>query len=267
MTSELTDHCPSYFRPGTADVFHPTHAVGGGWNPDELHIAPVLGLLTHRIEREIQSNIAQSMRIGRLCFDILGVLHMEPFEVRHRIARSGRTIELHEAQVWQRDRLAVHLRAWTLAGYDTAGVSVTEIPCMPQRTEMDAWEFESIWPGGFVRTIAARRSSARAGRCKIWIKTDTPLLEGEDIGPVAQCMTLIDVANGSSPAVDPQKVAFPNVDVSVHLIRSPVPPWFGLDTSVSIGRTGLGLTQSYIHDEQGALGIVSQCLTVRPLSN
>jgi hypothetical protein len=55
------------------------------------------------------------------------------------------------------------------------------------------------------------------------------------------------------------------VDLTVHLVREPVSAWVGLDTHVTFGGTGLGLTASELHDEAGYLGQVAQALTVRPL--
>ena len=58
---------------------------------------------------------------------------------------------------------------------------------------------------------------------------------------------------------------FPNLDLTVHLFRQPAGGWLGLDTTVSFGPAGQGLTSSVLHDEQGPLGSVQQTLTVRPL--
>ena len=69
---------------------------------------------------------------------------------------------------------------------------------------------------------------------------------------------------GVAPRLPPETVAFPNVDLTVHLFREPRAGWLGFDTSVSFGAAGLGLTQSVLHDRDGAFGTVAQCLTVRP---
>jgi hypothetical protein len=59
-------------------------------------------------------------------------------------------------------------------------------------------------------------------------------------------------------------VAFPNVDLTAHLVRSPEPGWLGFDTTVTFGPTGHGLTSSVLHDEHGPVGTLAQSLTVRP---
>lgn len=77
-------------------------------------------------------------------------------------------------------------------------------------------------------------------------------------------MGLVDVANGIAPLVSPKEVAFPNLDLTAHFFREPAGEWLGLQTSVSIGPEGMGLTQTILHDRQGPIGALSQLLTVRP---
>jgi hypothetical protein len=90
------------------------------------------------------------------------------------------------------------------------------------------------------------------------------LLDGEDVSATARAMGLVDIANGLAPLISPQDAAFPNLDLTVHLLRPPTGEWVGLDTSVSASPQGLGLTHSILHDESGAFGTVCQCLTLRP---
>lgn len=132
---------PWYFEPLGGRRFAPSAHVGGGWNPREQHIAPAFGLLTHLIERHRDQRRDDGLVLGRLCFDIHGVLPMAPFEA-----------------------------------------------------------------------------------------------------------------------------VFPNLDLTAHLLRAPAGDWVGFDTSVSFGPDGVGLTHSWVHDREGLVGTVSQCLTVRPVA-
>ncbi len=63
----------------------------------------------------------------------------------------------------------------------------------------------------------------------------------------------------------PREWMFPNLDLTIHLMRRPTGRWLGLDTTVSFGPTGQGLTSSVLHDQEGPLGSVQQTLTVRPI--
>ena len=59
-------------------------------------------------------------------------------------------------------------------------------------------------------------------------------------------------------------MAYPNLDLTVHLFTEPRTEWLGFDTSVSFGGNGIGFTHSILHDGHGPIGAISQILTVRP---
>ena len=81
----------------------------------------------------------------------------------------------------------------------------------------------------------------------------------------AAFLSVVDTANGIAVRQDPREWMFPNVDLSVHLWRQPVPGWVGLDTTVVFGTGGVGLTSSTLHDVEGPVGRCEQILTVRRL--
>jgi hypothetical protein len=109
-----------------------------------------------------------------------------------------------------------------------------------------------------------RRESAAPGRGAFWVRTDHDLVAGERVSRLAAVAGLIDIANGMVVRVDPNAVAFPNIDLTAHFFREPGEGWLGFDTTVSFGAAGLGLTSSVLHDLDGAFGTLNQLLTVRP---
>lgn len=121
-----------------------------------------------------------------------------------------------------------------------------------------------MWPGGFIATAHLRRHQVEPGRAHFWVRTDEPLVEGEDVSPTAAAVGLLDIANGMTVREDPTRVAFPNLDLTAHLVRAPRPGWLGFDTAVTFGDDGIGLTSSVLHDEDGPVGTLAQVLTVRP---
>lgn len=267
MTATLAAMPAWYFEERPNLHFVPTGLVGGGWNPSEQHIAPALGLLTHLVEQHHEQRRGKELAIGRLCFDIHGVLPMEPFRVEIEVVRPGRTIELVEARIFHGGRTTVVLRAWLLAEHDSSGISGSPQQPIPSPEQLSPWEFSNIWPGGFVRSIQTRRYKQADGKGIFWVDTDVTLLKGHTVSSLARLMGLVDVANGAMPRVSPIETVFPNVDLTAHLVRSPCGSWVGFDTSVSFGPTGIGVTHSLIHDSEGFLGVVSQCLTVRPMAS
>src|SRR5690606_14252760 len=137
---------------------------------------------------------------------------------------------------------------------------------MPGPDETPAWDPTTDWPGGFVASIEVRLSLETPGRGRVWARTDGPLLDGEEVGALARTAGPLDVANGMTVRSDPRRVAFPNLDLTAHLFRAPTGGWLGLDTTVTFGPSGAGLTSAVLHDPDGAFGRLAQTLVVRDLS-
>jgi hypothetical protein len=255
----------TYFLRQSETAFEPTEHVGGAWNPDELHIAPVLGLLAHLVEADHAARRPEApLVIARASYDILGVIPMDVFEISVRVVRPGRTIELVEAMLSQAGRPAVALRAWMLQQNDTAAMQGSPLPHMALIESFAPWSAGDVWAGGAIRSIDARREAAGTGRARCWIRPQHSLLEGETVSARARMLGMLDFANGIATRVPPEAAFYPNVDLTASIFREPAGDWFGLDTSVSFGDEGIGLTESVVSDASGPLGTSSQTLTVRP---
>lgn len=258
------DCAEPYFERVDTHRFRPTRHVGGGWNPDEQHIAPAFGLLAHAVETDRDARRNDGLRLGRVSCDILGVIPMEAVDIEIDILRAGRTIELVEAHMRHDGRTAVILRAWLMAGGDTAAIAGSGLSTIAPVTQMAPWDIGTRWPGGFVRSVEIRRDEQAAGNARFWVRSPHPLVGGETTSATARMLGLLDVANGVTPRAEPEAVAYPNLDLTAHLFEVPRGEWIGFDTRVSFGSDGIGLTHSVLHDSEGPIGTSSQCLTVRP---
>lgn len=254
----------AYFERLGEGVFRPTGLVQGAWNTSEQHIAPVLGLIAHVLEADHRSRQGEAMQLGRVSFDILGVLPMEEVRVETRVLRPGRTIELAEATLSHAGRAAVVARAWWMQRADTSALAGSPLPEMAPLSECEPWSMSDVWAGAFLTTLDARRRLIEQGRAQAWVHAPAALVAGEPSSATTRMLGLIDVANGIATRARPEDVAFPNLDVTAHLLRPPVGDWIGLDTTVSFAATGLGMTHSVLHDERGPVGTSVQTLTVRP---
>lgn len=254
----------AYFHRLSTTVFEPTEHVGGAWNPAEQHVAPVLGLLAHVIECDHATRRPEApLVLARANYDILGVIPMAPFEVDTRVVRAGRTIELVEATLSQNARPGLTLRAWMLQASDTGDLSGSALAAMSPRDGMAEWHADAGWRGGAIRSAEFRHRGFGPGRAQSWLRPRMPLLAGEPISTRARMLGALDFANGIAIRVSPTEVLYPNVDLTASVFREPTGEWIGLDTSVSFGPDGVGLTESVLSDENGPLGTSSQTLTLR----
>ncbi|MDR6891186.1 thioesterase family protein [Falsarthrobacter nasiphocae] len=251
-----------YRRTGEGRFASTIHAQGA-WNPHEQHMGPASGLLAHEIERFSR---AEGLRIARLSYDILGLMAGGDVSVTVEMERPGRTIQLVRAEMTGPDgRPCLRARAWLLATTDTEEIAGLEEETMPHREECDPLDGSAIWGGGYIAQLEGfRHKDSRPGRGWSWVSSTHPLVEGEDAA-FGEFVRDLDAANGMAVRVSPGDSgwAYPNVDLQLHLIRAPRGPWKGLDTRVSFGADGVGLTSSVVSDSDGVVGRMEQTLTLR----
>jgi len=255
----------AYFERTGPTSFCATEHVSGAWEVSEQHIAPSLGLIAHCIERDRDARRNDGLVIGRLSYDILGTVPVADVEVETRVLRPGRTIELAEATMTHAGRAIVVARAWLMATRDTSSVAASPLPGIPGPDQTPVWPASEVWPGGFIESVEVRRAQDEPGRAHFWVRTGLPLVDGEEVSPLARVAGLLDISNGMTVRHDPRQVAFPNVDLTAHFFADPDPDWIGFDTSVSFGASGIGVTTSVLHAPAGPIGVSAQFLTVRPL--
>ena len=254
----------AYFERVGESAFRATQHVSGAWNVEHQHIAPALGLLAHLVERDRDARGRDGLVVARLSYDILGTVPVDVVEGAVEVVRPGRTIELVQATLSHSGRPAVRLQAWLLRPTDTGLLQGTQLPRIPGPGEMPSWDPTSVWPGGFVASVEARRVQDKPGRAAYWVRTPLPLLRDEPVSRLAAMAGLLDIANGMAVRADPRDVAFPNVDLTVHLFGEPRGDWVGFDTTVSFGPCGVGLTSTVLHDAGGPIGTMAQILALRP---
>lgn len=254
----------AYFERTGPSAFLATEHTGGAWVLDEQHIAPALGLLAHVVETDRDQRRDDALPLARLSYDILGTLPIGEVTTTVTVRRPGRTIELVEATLSHGDRPAVVLRAWLLQPRATQSIAGSATPRIPGPEDTESWDPATVWPGGFIKTAHLRRTQAEPGRAHFWVRTDEPLVADEPVSPAAAAVGLLDIANGMTVREDLTQVAFPNLDLTAHLVRAPRAGWVGFDTTVTFGADGIGLTSSVLHDEDGPIGTLAQILTLRP---
>lgn len=259
---ELDADSDAYYRPLGDGRYAPTLHAQGAWREDEQHMAPVAGLLAHCIERH---EPRPDMQLARITFEILGMIPARPVEVTCTTIRPGRTIELVEATMSCAGRAVVRATAWRLSTQETTEVEGGHQEPLPSPDEATPWEGMTLWGGGYIASMRFRAvGDGVPGRGRAWMRPTKQLVEGEPSSPTAAFIGVVDTANGIARRAHPSEWLFPNVDLTIHLFRAPTAGWAGFDTDVTFGPTGLGLTSTTLHDEQGPVGRAEQILTVRP---
>lgn len=254
----------SYFIRTGESSYTATEHTTGAWDISDQHIALPIGLLAHVLETDFVQRRDDPLFLARMSVDILGTIPVTEVDYSVRVIRPGRTVELVEAALSHAGRTAVQMRGWFMAQQDTAAIAGTGFTPIATPHEHEPSDPSEDWPGGALADLSCRRLKREPGRGSFWLSQSIPLVDDSPVSTVAQAASLFDFANGMVARADPQRVFFPNLDLTAHLIRPPAQGPVGFDTSVSFGDNGVGLTHSVLHDVMGPIGSLAQALTVRP---
>ncbi|BDH57500.1 thioesterase family protein [Tsukamurella sp. PLM1] len=253
------------------EVFDPAPATASVWADTMQHGAPPAAIMVRAMEKLV----GDGARISRVTVDLLGVVPITRTRVRAWHARPGRTITLLAAEMDCLDdtgayRTVARAQAWALAASDTAPIARDLSPALPPPGEVDGAMpdfFEHLKDQGFLAACDWRfvdHPDGPDGPKQCWIRARMPLVAGEAPSPLVQVFSVIDAANGISAYLDPTSVTWMNMDMTVHLHRSPAPVdgWVGVLGDQLVGGEGIGTTVSRIYDGAGAFAVGAQTLLI-----
>ena len=244
--------------------YRPTIHAQGAWNPHEQHMAPASGIVAAELE---QFSPRTDMRIGRISFDIFGLIAFDDFSISTQVIRAGKTIELIEATLQANGKTCIVARAWRMQIQDTQSIAGLEDQAIHFPDSYTKWSGLQRWAGGFIQTVQAHADpDTRAGKGIVWLNNTLEMVEQQATSDFVHLVGMIDVANGIVPRQKGKlDWAFPNLDLQIHLYRYPTGQWLGLETVQQYGTDGIGLTSSVLHDIHGPFGRSEQILTIRPM--
>lgn len=236
--------------------------TAGPWGPDKQHAGPPAALLARAVER---FEPREGHRLGRVSVDVLGAVPVAPLRIEVERLRSGRRLELFEAQAVADGRPVLIARAWRLA------CTPDDFPSVPERAPLDPPELPAevsirlpgVHRDGYLSAVDfrfERGSFDEPGPAMGWGRPRIPLLAGEDLTGWQRALLLADSASGISLALDPIRYTAINCDLSVVLHRDPATEWVGLDATTTITGGSGAMTATTLLDRQGPIGTATQTL-------
>jgi hypothetical protein len=249
----------AFYEPLGNGRFRATKATQSPWDPHMQHGGPPAALAAAVIER---SHPRPEMRIGRISLDFLGAIPLGEIDVRTRIVRPGRRVELVEAALASDGREVVVARAWRIAtnpeihrilpeGHTAPHPPVPPLATATERRFMPAHDFgygDAIeW-----RFISEVRESDEAAR--VWMRPRVPLIAGEPLGGLERLLICADSANGVSSRLAFHEWLFVPPSLTVTLHRYPSDEWIFMRAITTISDDGLGFTEAMLADQRGFVG-------------
>lgn len=264
----------AFFEPD-GDAYRATELTRGPWDERAQHAGPPAALIAREVER-----LDGARRIGRITYDILRPVPIDRLRVDAGVVRPGRSVEMVEATLRDDVGELVRARAWRLRassldlegelGWSDEGsrAVLRRDASPPGPDEGDAFDVDFFPTGQSVGYHTAMEyrfvagSFTRPGPATAWLRMRHPLVAGEEPTPLQRVAIAADSGNGISGPLDFRRFLFINVDLTIHLGREPSGDWICLDSTTIPDPSGLGLTDTALYDERGALGRAAQTLLV-----
>lgn len=291
----------AFFLPLGDDRWQATIHTTGPWDARFQHGGPPAALLARAVERCAPR---EEMIVARVTVEILGPVPVAEVEVRARVLRPGRSVELVEAVLSSGGRDAARAAAWRvtrttqpgapsrhepappvpdlappdlpvsdLAVSDLAvsdlGPSDVAAPHLPAPAPAALAPAAPVdgWVDGYLSAVEWRFVTGRfdrPGPATVWSRLRYPLVPDEEPSALQRVLSVADSGNGLSSELDLTAWHFINPELTVHLHREAVGPWVCVDAQTVISPGGAGLATTVLHDVQGPVGVGAQSLLVAP---
>jgi hypothetical protein len=262
----------AFFLPtGDPGRFVATPHTEGLWVPAAMHGGPPSALLIRTVER-LPSTIAGPAQVARFTVEILGPMPTGEIAVSAAVARSGRSVELVEAELVAGGRPAMRARIWRIRTADLdlpSAVPAGPVSLPPTRPAEETPVASQYAARGFLGAVEWRFVDGRfdlPGPSVVWARLRVPVVDGEQPTPLQRLLTLADCGNGLSSRYDFDAWWFINTELTVHLHRPPAGEWFCARADATMDRTGVGLAETELFDDHGRVGRGAQALLVGPRS-
>jgi len=235
----------------------------GPWGAGLQHGGPPSALLARAVERCAPR---EEMLVARVSVGLLGPVPVAELDLRVRVARPGRSVELVEAALSAGGRDVARAAAWRVLRTGAQGVAPrhpTPAPLPAQTPELE----RGRWVDGYLSAVEWRPVLGRfvePGPGTAWARLRHPLVAGEEPSPLQRVLAVADSGNGLSSELDLTRWHFINPELTVHLHREPVGEWICVDAATAISPGGAGLATSVLSDVQGPVGVGAQSLLVAP---
>jgi hypothetical protein len=250
----------AFYLPLGNDRFRPTIHTTGPWDTRFQHGGPPSALLARAIE---QCSPRKDMLVARMTVDILGAIPVGELDLRSRVLRPGRSVELVEAALSSGGREVARAQAWRVLR--TTQEITPRQPSAPALPDARTPFVAEGWVDGYLSAVEWRFTAGAfeaQGPATAWTRLLHPLVPGEQPSPLQRVLAVADSGNGISGELDVSKWHFINPELTVHLHREAVGEWVCVEAQTAISPGGVGLATSVLSDLNGPIGVGAQSLLV-----
>ena len=203
----------------------------------------------------------------RVTVDLLGAVPVAELTVTTQVLRSGRSVELVQAELSSDGRVAGRATAWRVRRADLALPAAATLPpddvAPPALPDAEAPRPPG-WSGGYLLAMewrVAQGAWEEPGPATMWGRMRYPLVAGEEPTGWQRVLTIADSGNGISNVLSLDWF-FINTELTVHLVAEPQGEWICLDAATRVDPAGFGLASSRLFDSDRLVARGAQALYV-----
>lgn len=251
------------------DRFVATELARGPWDPSSCHGGAPSALLAAIVDT---TPSLAALQVVRLTYDILRPVPLAPVDVRVRIVREGKRVQVVEADLVTPDGLelvrcrALRVRVGTVDLPDGADADAAPPTPGPEQAAREVERVGEQWGTGFWTAVEVRPTHGSVlgapGPGTAWFRLGVPIADGVATSPIARVAAASDFGNGLAPPLPIHRYRYLNPDLTVDVHRLPDGDWVALDAQSVAQPTGIGLTTSTLSDVRGRLGTAMQSLFI-----
>lgn len=254
------------------DLFVPSSLAGGPWDQGALHGGAVAALIVGEVERIAP----ESLRIGKLSFELLRPIPAAPLSLSLQVIRAGRRAQELAAELRYDGELVCRATALAVqpVAAETAAQAVSDFATLPPAPAIEPpdspnvhdFEVQGLIRASFASAIEMRWLTKpwSTGPAELWMRMRAPLLPDVAFSPLTTLAAAADFGNGVGAELRFDRFIFINADLTIHLWRPPRGEWIGLAARTLLFGGGAGVAESVLHDLDGAVGRAFQTLVVQP---
>jgi hypothetical protein len=254
------------YVPERPDRFAPTELARGPWDAGAQHGGAPAALIARAVE---QVESAVPMDVVRLTYEFLRPVPLTPLDLRTRVLRPGKRVQLVEATLIGGEQEVVRASALRIRS-DAVPAPAAEPeppahggPADSAPISMPAFEAgPTMFARDGMEVRFAQGAFADVGPAFAWFRLRAPLVAGEQPSPLQRLAAAGDFGNGIAAAVSWATHVFINPDLTLYVERLPEGEWVGLDAVTRVGAAGTGVSDSTLYDERGRVGRAQQALYV-----
>ena len=242
-----------------------TEHTSGPWDVRFQHGGPPSALLARALEAQ---SPAWPATLARVTVDILGPIPGAELELRSRLLRPGRSVDLVEAELVHGGRAVARAQGWRVRA------AALELPATAEQHEHAVPPFPATetspppgWIGGYLHAVGWRLAAGawgEPGPATVWGRMRYPLVPDEEPTGIQRVLTVADSGSGVSGVLPFDRWIFINPELTVHLAAPPSGEWICLDAQTTVQPAGFGLATSRLFDRDRLVGRGAQSLLVDP---